>query len=286
MRRVKPFITVSLVAMAASVSAAPCARPVYLTFDTGHMGVAPLVAEVLQRQQVKATFFLANEPTRAMPGRPAGTSLDDHWAPWWKALAAQGHDFGSHTWRHPIWQADVGPAKGDASLWRMAFRLSSSAPGQPAPRRVELTGAQYCEELAQSARRFQAMTGHAMRGIFRAPGGKTSPACWPWPSNVAGGMCPGPPPVFWAMNSTAAATPTRPCCARPCSACRRVTSCWRTWASGPGKTPGRPPSSSRSSWGSSKKACALPPCAIIRITPLGHPCHTPCSHRSVAHDPA
>lgn len=174
MRRVEPLVAAFLVAMAASVSAAPCARPVYLTFDTGHMGVAPLVAEVLQRQQVKATFFLANEPTRAIPGRPAGTSLDDHWAPWWKALAAQGHDFGSHTWRHPIWQADVGPAKGDASLWRMAFRLSSSAPGQPAPRRVELTGAQYCEELAQSARRFHAMTGHAMRGIFRAPGGKTS----------------------------------------------------------------------------------------------------------------
>jgi YVTN family beta-propeller protein len=29
--------------------AAACAKPVYLSFDTGHMGVAPLVAEVLKR---------------------------------------------------------------------------------------------------------------------------------------------------------------------------------------------------------------------------------------------
>lgn len=175
MRLAEPLLAASLLAVSASVSAAVCSRPVYLTFDTGHMGVAPLVAEILQRQQVRATFFLANEPTRDMPGKPVGTSLDDHWASWWKALAAQGHDFGSHTWNHPIWLADVGPAQGDTSQWRMAFRLSSSAPGQPAPRRVTLTGAQYCAELAQSARRFQAMTGQAMRGIFRAPGGKTSP---------------------------------------------------------------------------------------------------------------
>lgn len=175
MRPADHWLAVSLLAVSISVSAAPCARPVYLTFDTGHMGVAPLVAEVLKRQQVQATFFLANEPTRAMPGKPTGMTLDDHWASWWKALAAQGHDFGSHTWNHPIWQADVGPAQGDNSQWRMAFRLSSSAPGQPTPRQVELTGAQYCEELAQSARRFQAMTGHTMRAIFRAPGGKTSP---------------------------------------------------------------------------------------------------------------
>ena len=34
-------------------AAADCAKPLYLTFDTGHMGVAPLIAEVLQRQQVR-----------------------------------------------------------------------------------------------------------------------------------------------------------------------------------------------------------------------------------------
>ena len=82
--------------------AATCTQPVYLTLDTGHMGVAPLVAEVLQRHQVPATFFLANE--RTLDG---GSSLDDHWAPWWKARVAEGHLFGSHTWDHDSWQADV-----------------------------------------------------------------------------------------------------------------------------------------------------------------------------------
>ena len=30
-----------------------CTKPLYLTFDTGHMGVADLIADVLRRQQVK-----------------------------------------------------------------------------------------------------------------------------------------------------------------------------------------------------------------------------------------
>ena len=35
-------------------AAASCEKPVYLTFDTGHMGIAPLVAEVLKRQRQSA----------------------------------------------------------------------------------------------------------------------------------------------------------------------------------------------------------------------------------------
>ena len=34
-----------------------CQKPVYLTFDTGHMGVAPLIAKVLRQHQVPVTFF-------------------------------------------------------------------------------------------------------------------------------------------------------------------------------------------------------------------------------------
>ena len=45
-----------------------CKRPVYLTLDTGHMEVAPLVAEVLKRQDVKVTFFGANERTKTGDG--------------------------------------------------------------------------------------------------------------------------------------------------------------------------------------------------------------------------
>ena len=72
--------------------AASCKQPLYLTFDTGHMGVAELIADTLDRHGVKATFFLANEATQAVGGRPAGETLDPHWASFWKRLAAQGHD--------------------------------------------------------------------------------------------------------------------------------------------------------------------------------------------------
>lgn len=143
---------------------AACQHPVYLTFDTGHMGVAPLIAKVLERQQVHATFFLANERTQTVGERPEGGTLDEHWAPWWKALAAQGHDFGSHTWDHLVWRKDTPQG--------FVFRPTA---GPQAGRSVNLTPAGYCEELARSARRFQAMTGRPMRAIFRAPAGKTSP---------------------------------------------------------------------------------------------------------------
>ncbi|MCD6079257.1 MAG: polysaccharide deacetylase, partial [Ramlibacter sp.] len=84
----------------AAFAQAVCTQPVYLTLDTGHMGVAPLVAEVLNRQQVKVTFFAANEKTQEGDG-----SLGAHWAPWWKARAAEGHEFASHTWDHTYWRA-------------------------------------------------------------------------------------------------------------------------------------------------------------------------------------
>ena len=72
-----------------------CTKPVYLTLDTGHMGVAKQMADVLRAEQVKVTFFAANERTQEGDG-----SLGDFWAPWWKARAAEGHAFASHTWDH------------------------------------------------------------------------------------------------------------------------------------------------------------------------------------------
>jgi peptidoglycan/xylan/chitin deacetylase (PgdA/CDA1 family) len=142
-----------------------CHKPVYLTFDTGHMGIAPLVAEVLNRHQVKATFFLANERTVAGDG-----SLDERWAAWWKARADEGHAFGSHTWDHDVWRGDERAADGS-----VAFRLRPTA-GPLAFKPRTLDAAAYCRELDRPARRFEAMTGQKMAAIFRAPGGKTSKA--------------------------------------------------------------------------------------------------------------
>ena len=151
----------AVVALAGAGARAACDKPVYLTLDTGHMGVAPLVAEVLARQQVRVTFFLANEKTLT-----GGSSLDDQWAPWWKARAAEGHAFGSHTWDHGYWRADLPGGR---------FRIRQTF-GPEGGRQEEWSAAQYCEDLRRPARRLQDMTGVAMLPLFRAPGGKTSPA--------------------------------------------------------------------------------------------------------------
>ncbi|MBV8125784.1 MAG: polysaccharide deacetylase family protein [Burkholderiaceae bacterium] len=156
----------SLALMMAGVSglaqAASCGdKPVFLSFDTGHMGVAPLVAETLRRYDAKVTFFLANEPTLT-----GGATLDEQWAPWWRARVAEGHDFGSHTWDHDIWMADL--PTGNFKMKRMA--------GKAKPVLHEMTPRQYCEDLRKPAQRFREMTGQAMAPLFRAPSGKTSEA--------------------------------------------------------------------------------------------------------------
>ena len=161
--------TVLIAASAGSISATapkPCEKPLYLTFDTGHMGVAPLIADVLNRQQVKVTFFGAQERTQEGDG-----SLGEHWAPWWKARAAEGHAFASHTYDHVYWKGDIPSQPGHPPQ----FRVKPSA-GPDADKTFTWTAAQYCEEIRRASQRLQAMTGQAPLPLFRAPGGKTSPA--------------------------------------------------------------------------------------------------------------
>jgi peptidoglycan-N-acetylmuramic acid deacetylase len=199
----------------AHAGACTAASELYLTFDTGHMGVAPWVAEVLKRHNVQATFFLANEPTLTN-----GSSLDEHWAPWWKQLAAQGHAFGSHTFDHVYWVADAARsgvvthvdlrncATPSACVARRSLQSNTERIGKDCNTAMHVEGKckpqiylghdtgfkvkasagpntglvqswsakQYCEELKRPAARFEAMTGHHMARLFRAPGGRTSPA--------------------------------------------------------------------------------------------------------------
>lgn len=140
-----------------------CKGSVYLTFDTGHMGVAPLVADVLQRQGVRVTFFAADERTQS-----GGSSLDEQWAPWWRARAAEGHEFASHTMHHVVWRADTGTEQ------QPAFKVRPTA-GPQAGQDLTLTAAEYCAEIGAAAERLRAITGKAPLPLFRAPGGKTSP---------------------------------------------------------------------------------------------------------------
>ena len=158
------------VALALAVSVVPvawaqggsCEKPVYLTFDTGHMGIAPLVADVLKRQNVRVTFFAAAERTQT-----DGDSLDNHWAPWWKARAAEGHEFASHTYDHTYWRADL---KGTTPT----FRVKPSA-GAFAGREFSWTAAEYCANIGKASERLALVTGKKPLPLYRAPGGKTSP---------------------------------------------------------------------------------------------------------------
>ncbi|MDO8278784.1 MAG: polysaccharide deacetylase family protein [Burkholderiaceae bacterium] len=152
----------ALAVAAGGAQAAPCDKPLYLTFDTGHMEVAPLIAEVLARRQVQVTFFAANELTRTGDG-----SLGAYWAGWWKARAAEGHEFASHTWDHAYWRADL-PGQ------PVRFRIRPSA-GPNAGKETVWTAQQYCEELRRPSQRLDHITGRKSLPLFRAPGGKTSP---------------------------------------------------------------------------------------------------------------
>jgi peptidoglycan/xylan/chitin deacetylase (PgdA/CDA1 family) len=161
--RCRALIACALWACGGPLAASTCEQPVYLTLDTGHMGVAPLVAEILERQRVPVTFFAAQEKTQEGDG-----SLGQHWAPWWRARAAQGHAFASHTWDHAYWRADLQGAKG------VSFRIRPSA-GDQAGQTLTWTAKQYCDNLRQAAQRLQTITGQTPLPLFRAPGGKVSP---------------------------------------------------------------------------------------------------------------
>lgn len=160
--RVLAAALAAVLAAPAGAQAQPCDKPLYLTLDTGHMAVAPMMAEVLARQHVKVTFFAANERTQAGDG-----SLGDYWAPWWKARAAEGHEFASHTFDHVYWRGDVA---GDPPR----FRVRASA-GPNEGRDFVWSASQYCEEIDRASRRLAQLTGKAPLPLFRAPGGKSSP---------------------------------------------------------------------------------------------------------------
>lgn len=162
MLRIAIVLAVAAAYCAEASAQKTCENPLYLTFDTGHMDVAPLVAEVLKRQNVKVTFFAANERTKVGDG-----SLGNHWAPWWKARAAEGHEFASHTYDHVYWRGDLAGVE-------PKFRMQPTA-GAFEGREFTWDAKKYCEEIAYANERLQDFTGKKPLPLFRAPGGKTSP---------------------------------------------------------------------------------------------------------------
>ena len=145
---------------AAHAAQAACKGTIYMTFDTGSQSQAELIADVLNKRHVKATFFLANEKTTR-----GDYSLDPSWASYWKARVAEGHAFGSHTFDHVYWKKDL------------ANGLIQVKPqfGKDGGKLASFTDKQFCEELRRVDTRFEELTGRKLDPFWRAPGGYTSP---------------------------------------------------------------------------------------------------------------
>lgn len=146
-----------------SAGAAPggCAGQIYLTFDTGNMAQAEEIATALAVEQVRATFFLANERTSR-----GDRALDPSWGAYWKARVADGHAFGNHTWSHHYARRDL------AGERVAAVGVDGKA--------VELTRESFCAELGRVDRAFRELTGRPLAGLWRAPGGRATQQTIRW----------------------------------------------------------------------------------------------------------
>jgi len=134
------------------------AGTLYLTIDTGWGREAEMIAAALQRREVRATLFLANEPTAR-----GDTSLGPAWAEFWRARAAEGHAFASHTWRHWYFAGDPGPGR-----VRYVNRRGKGA--------EVLDGAALKAELAHPIEALRSVAPEAqVLPLWRAPGGHTTP---------------------------------------------------------------------------------------------------------------
>ena len=154
-----------LASLAVPAAAAGCAGTVYLTLDTGNMRDAELIAGILRRHAVRATFFLANERT------PRGDfSLDEGWAAYWRERVAEGHAFGNHTFDHVYLRGDKASADGGAAV------LARPQFGADARRTLRWDGAALCRELGRVERRFREIAGRGLDPLWRAPGGKAPAA--------------------------------------------------------------------------------------------------------------
>lgn len=151
---------VAAAALAALLATAPaaareCRGTLYLTLDTSVMTQAESVARILAKHQVKATFFLANEPTYR-----GDHSLDASWGDYWRARVAEGHAFGTHTWDHGYFRGDLPGGKVRYGHGKRVRELDAEG---------------VCAELRRVETRFRELTGRGLDPLWRAPGGRTTP---------------------------------------------------------------------------------------------------------------
>jgi peptidoglycan/xylan/chitin deacetylase (PgdA/CDA1 family) len=143
---------------ASPFAARACAGTVYLTIDTGWGREAETIAAAMARHGVRATLFVAQEPTWR-----GDRSLDPSWGPFWRARAAEGHAFASHSWRHWYFRGDAGPGR--------TSYVSNRGEG-----REVLDQTALCAELARPVEALRALAPDAqILPLWRAPGGIVTP---------------------------------------------------------------------------------------------------------------
>jgi len=174
MRRVNKLLLLFLTAASFPAVGSTCRGTVFLTFDTGNMDHAEFIARTLRQNNVRATFFLANTPTRR-----GDHALDDSWKEYWQARVAEGHAFGNHTWSHYYARQDLANGR-----LRAADRNGKA---------VTLDATQYCRELNSVNEQFRRLTGKTLQSMWRAPGGKTTAQSLRWAND-----CGYPIHVGWA----------------------------------------------------------------------------------------
>lgn len=150
-----------------------CTGTVYLSFDTGTMSQAENIARILKQEQVKATFFLANEATFR-----GDHALDASWREYWRARVAEGHVFGNHTFRHLYLRRDLADGRTLAAI--------NNGP------EIRIDERAFCAELKKTDDVFHGLTGRHLSGIWRAPGGRTTQQSIVWAAN-----CGYPVHVHW-----------------------------------------------------------------------------------------
>jgi peptidoglycan/xylan/chitin deacetylase (PgdA/CDA1 family) len=154
--------------------AGECRGTVYLTFDTGNMAQAETIARILKQEQVRATFFLADEKTFRHD-----TALAPAWREYWRARVAEGHVFGNHTFRHIY-------AKRDLPDGRLLATVNYDGP------EIKMAEAEFCAELKRTDARFHELTGARLAALWRAPGGHTTRQTIRWAAH-----CGYPLHVHW-----------------------------------------------------------------------------------------
>ena len=132
-----------LLAAPAVARAQPSGGTLYLTIDTGWSREADAIAATLRRHAIRATLFVANEPTHR-----GDRQLEEGWAPFWRARVEEGHAFATHTWRHWYFRGDPAPG-------RLTY---TSRQGEGS---AVLDQAALCDELARPIAALRAMAPRA-----------------------------------------------------------------------------------------------------------------------------